>query len=65
MKKQKNKPQFYTLQELAEILKVQERSVFRYLQSGKLKGQKMGGVWRFTDQSIKDFAKRSSKKFPV
>ena len=44
----------YTLQDLEKILGVKERTLFRYLQKGWLKGSKRG-KWRFTDQDVKDF----------
>jgi len=46
----------YTLQDLEKILGVKERTLFRYLQKGWLKGSKRG-KWRFTDKDIKDFLK--------
>jgi len=47
----------YTLQDLEKILGVKERTLFRYLQKGWLKGSKRG-KWRFTDQDVKDFLNR-------
>ncbi len=47
----------YTLQDLEKILGVKERTLFRYLQKGWLRGSKRG-KWRFTDQDVKDFLKR-------
>ncbi len=46
----------YTLQDLEKILGVKERTLFRYLQKGWLKGSKLG-KWRFIEQDIKDFLK--------
>ncbi|OGG39682.1 hypothetical protein A3A21_00055 [Candidatus Jorgensenbacteria bacterium RIFCSPLOWO2_01_FULL_45_25b] len=46
----------YTLQDLEKILGVKERTLFRYIQKGWLKGSKRG-KWRFTDQDIRDFLK--------
>jgi len=50
----------YTIKEIAKLLKVTERQIFRYLASGKLNGSKQG-KWRFTDQDIKDFLARGRK----
>lgn len=41
-----------TLKELAETLKVTERTVMRMLQSGQLRGVKIGGQWRFNGSEI-------------
>lgn len=51
----------YTLKDLEKILKVKERTLFRYLSSGVLKGSKQG-KWRFTDEDIDNFLKRGKKK---
>ena len=51
----------YTLQDLEKILGVKERTLFRYLQKGWLKGSKRG-KWRFTEQDIKKFLERGRKK---
>jgi PTS system nitrogen regulatory IIA component len=41
-----------TLKELAEKLKVNERTVMRMQQSGQLRGVKIGGQWRFNSSEI-------------
>ncbi len=51
----------YTLQELEKILNVKERTLFRYLKKGWLKGSKRG-KWRFTEQDVKDFLSNGRKK---
>ena len=50
----------YTLQDLEKILGVKERTLFRYLQKGWLKGSKQG-KWRFTDEDIQTFLKAGRK----
>lgn len=47
--------QIYDIRQTAAILKVTERSVMNYLKSGKLKGNKVGGKWRFTRDNIIKF----------
>lgn len=47
----------YTLKQLEKVLGVKERTLFRYMAKGWLKGSKLG-KWRFTDQDIKDFLKQ-------
>jgi len=44
----------YTLKDLEKMLNIKERTLFRYLKKGLLKGSKPG-KWLFTDQDIKDF----------
>lgn len=51
----------HTLKDLEKVLGVKERTLFRYMQKGWLKGSKLG-KWRFTDQDIKDFLNRGRDK---
>ena len=44
----------YSLKEVAEILRVSERSVFRYIHSGKLRASKIG-YWRIAESDLKEF----------
>ena len=41
-----------TLKELAEYLRVTERTILRMLKTGKIKGDKIGGQWRFNGSQI-------------
>lgn len=41
-----------TLKELAEHLKVNERTILRMLQSGQITGAKIGGQWRFNSTQV-------------
>lgn len=45
----------YSLQELAKLLEVSERTLHNYIKSGKIKGVKIGGKWKFTEESLKKF----------
>jgi len=47
-----------TLKETAKILRVSERSVMRYLKSGKLKGSK-AGQWRIKESDLEKFLKEN------
>lgn len=49
--------EFYTAKEIAEILKVHHRTVFRYIKSGKLKATKIveGGNWRIKKEDFDKF----------
>ena len=44
----------YSLKEVAEMLRVSERSMFRYIHSGKLKANKVGG-WKISESELKAF----------
>lgn len=44
---------FYSTKEVAELLKVTERSVYNYIKDGKIKGKKIGGKWRVTEDNFK------------
>jgi len=56
-----------TIREVAEILRVSERSVNRYIEAGKLKASKIG-QWRIKESDLNEFleknlnVKRKSKK---
>lgn len=45
----------YTLQEAAEILKVNVRSIHRYKKDGRLEARRIGGQWRVTQDAIERF----------
>jgi excisionase family DNA binding protein len=44
----------YTTQEVAEILKVHQRTIFRYIKSGRLKAVKTGH-WRIKKEDFDKF----------
>lgn len=46
--------QLYSLKEVAKILRVSERSVFRYIHAKKLGATKIG-YWRISDDDLKNF----------
>lgn len=47
----------YTLQEVAQILKVSERTLYRWLKDGKLKAHKVGRHWRVKEEDLNAFLK--------
>ena len=49
----------YSLKEAAEMLNVSPRSVYTYIKNGKIKAQKIGAGWRFTEDTIKEFINAS------
>lgn len=46
-----------TVQEVARFLKVTERSVYNWALNGKLRGHKVGEVWRFYWSDVDAFVK--------
>lgn len=49
-------PILYTTREAQELLKVSQRTLYRYLKSGELKGVKIaGGKWRIPESSVVAF----------
>ncbi len=49
-----------TLKEVAGVLRVSERSVFRYIHDGKLKATKIG-YWRISEKDLKKFLEAGTK----
>ena len=49
----------FTLKETAKILRVSERTIMRYLKSGKLKASKLG-QWRIKESDLEKFLKENS-----
>lgn len=52
----------YTVEEVAKILKVHDRTVRRYIKSGELQGSNLGTEdkpnWRFTEEDIKAYLEK-------
>lgn len=46
---------FYTIKEVAELLKVSDGGVRKWLKSGKLKGIKLGRIWRIKKSDLDEF----------
>jgi excisionase family DNA binding protein len=43
----------YTVEDIAQMTSLTSRTIRNYLKNGSLKGQKIGGQWRFTMENIK------------
>jgi PTS system nitrogen regulatory IIA component len=54
-----------TLKELAEYLRVTERTILRMLKDGKITGSKIGGQWRFNGSQIDKVFFPPAKKEPI
>lgn len=52
---------FYSTDELADMLKVSKRTLFRYIHSGELHAIKIGKVWRIPHDSLESFLQSKRK----
>lgn len=52
---------FYSFEEACEILKTSPHSLRQAIKKGQIHASKLGGRWKFTDQSFSDFATRKDK----
>jgi excisionase family DNA binding protein len=55
---------FLSVKEVAEALRVSERSVFRYIHDGKLKASKVG-YWRINEDDLTQFLQQTSNMKPT
>lgn len=51
----------FTVEELAERLDVQERTIREYLREGRLHGRKLAGRWYVTDEAIADYFRQAER----
>jgi len=51
-----------TVREVAEYLKINEKTAYRLAAEGKIPGFKVGGAWRFRMDEIEKFTKNQSKQ---
>lgn len=45
----------FTLDEVADILKVTKRTLYNYIKAGKLPAVKIGKYWRVSEENLKAF----------
>lgn len=45
----------YTVDEVTQILKVTQRTVYNYIKNGQLKAIKVGKYWRIRHSDLEDF----------
>ena len=57
-----NKEQFYTAQELAEKLRVNIMTIYRYIKAGKLKSYKIGKEFRVDKKEFQRFLNKTKIK---
>ena len=53
---------FYTAQELADKLRVNIMTIYRYIKAGRLKAYKIGKEFRIDESEFKRFMKSASTK---
>ena len=45
----------YTLDEVADILKISKRTLYTYIKEGKLHAVKIGKSWRVSEENLQSF----------
>lgn len=50
----------YTMDEVADILKVTKRTLYTYVKSGKLHAVKIGKYWRVSEENLQAFISTGS-----
>lgn len=58
---EKTATQFYTIDEIAELLKISYLTVFRWVKAGKLSAYKVGKQYRIDVQDLNNFLEKSKK----
>ncbi len=51
-----------TIREVADYLKLTEKTAYRLVAEGKIPGFKVGGSWRFRRDEIENFTKNTAPK---
>jgi len=52
---------YYSTEDVAEILGFKEKTVREWLRTGKLKGKKVGRVWRIKESDLEEFLDDAEK----
>jgi excisionase family DNA binding protein len=52
---------YFTVQQVAERLQVNEQTVRRWLREGTLAGVRLAGQWRMTDADVREFIERQRR----
>lgn len=45
----------YTLDEVAELVNITRRTLYKHIEEGKLKATKVGGRWRVSDSNLRKY----------
>lgn len=62
MLKTSNEGEILTIKQVAEYLKVTERTIYRLAAAKKIPAFKVGGTWRFSRADIDSWIKRQSSE---
>lgn len=49
--------ELYDVRQVAMLFGITERTIMNYVKAGRLRGNKIGGKWRFTKGELERFAK--------
>lgn len=52
-----NREELYTLNEVADFLKIQQRQLYNIIKAGKIEAVKVGREWRVSGEALLDFVK--------
>lgn len=52
----------YTVNDIMDLLKISRKTLYTYIKDEKIKGNKIGNKWIFTEQQVKDFIKGKTEK---
>lgn len=47
---------FYSIEDLAEILKLHPKTILRFIHEGKIRAQKIGRSWRISQEALKEYS---------
>ena len=52
----------YTVNDIMDLLKISRKTLYTYIKDEKIKGNKIGNKWIFTEQQVKDFIEGKTEK---
>ncbi len=55
-----NREELYTLNEVADFLKIQQRQLYNIIKAGKIEAVKVGREWRVSGDALLDFVKTNT-----
>lgn len=56
---------YYTVDQIASLLKIHPKTVQRYIREGKLRAAKIGKSWRVTGHDLSTFVEKESSEDPA
>jgi excisionase family DNA binding protein len=52
----------YSVEEVTQILKVTQRTLYNYIKSGSLKAVKVGKYWRVKQEDLREFINKGTEE---